>query len=137
MAVVQELIRKESDGTLSFGDYQLDQKTKRSDFEFEGDQYKVKTFKEITKLERNGLFEYESVPGTAVFHYKKSGAAVSMKVEAEEDVQIILEMEPETEYKVVMDGMDFGAMKTHLGGKLVLNVEIHPGRQADVRVEKK
>ena len=32
-----------------------------------GDMYKVKTFKEITKLERNGMFVYESVPGTAVF----------------------------------------------------------------------
>ena len=28
--------------------------------------YKVKTFREITKLERNDLFVYESVPGTAV-----------------------------------------------------------------------
>ena len=56
MAVVEELIRKEADGTLSFGNYTLDTKTKKSDFEYEGDQYKVKTFREITKFERNGLF---------------------------------------------------------------------------------
>ena len=31
----------------------------------QGDLYKVKTFKEITKLERNGMFVYESVPGTS------------------------------------------------------------------------
>ena len=36
--------------------------------------YKVKTFKEITKLERNGMFVYESVPGTAVFDLKQDGS---------------------------------------------------------------
>ena len=43
-----------------------DTKTKKDGFEFQGDIYKVKTFKEITKLEKNGMFVYESVPGTAV-----------------------------------------------------------------------
>ena len=37
MAVVAELIRKESDGTLSFGNYELAVKSKLSDFEYEGD----------------------------------------------------------------------------------------------------
>ena len=44
MAVIKELIRKESDGTLSFGNYEFDTKQKLSDFEYEGDLYKVKTF---------------------------------------------------------------------------------------------
>ena len=69
MTVVKELIRSELDGTLSFGDYTLDTKTKKDGFEFQGDIYKVKTFKEITKLEKNGMFVYESVPGTAVEHF--------------------------------------------------------------------
>lgn len=68
MAAVKELLRVEEDGTLSFGDYTLDKKTKLEDVEFQGDLYKVKTFAEITKLERNGMFLYESVPGTAVEH---------------------------------------------------------------------
>ena len=67
MAVVKELIRTEDNGTISFGDYELSQKSKLSDYQHQGDMYKVKTFKEITKLERNGMFVYESVPGTAVF----------------------------------------------------------------------
>ena len=49
MAVVSELIRKESDGSISFGDYTLDKKTKLADFEVAGDMYKVKTFNEIRK----------------------------------------------------------------------------------------
>ena len=62
MAVVQELIRTEDNGTISFGDYELNQKSKLSDYQYQGDMYKVKTYKEITKLERNGMFVYESVP---------------------------------------------------------------------------
>ncbi|RKW31046.1 MAG: endosialidase, partial [Lachnoanaerobaculum sp.] len=46
MAVVKELIRKEADGKLSFGDFTLSEKKKVSDFEAFGDRYKVKTFKE-------------------------------------------------------------------------------------------
>ena len=52
MSVIEGLIRKEEDNTLSFGDYTLEQKSKVSGFEFQGDIYKVKTFKEITKLEK-------------------------------------------------------------------------------------
>ena len=51
MPVVNELIRSEGDGTISFGNYKLDTKSKLPDFEHCGDTYKVKTFNEITKLE--------------------------------------------------------------------------------------
>lgn len=36
MAVVKELIRAEQDGSLSFGNYELGEKSKVSDFEHEG-----------------------------------------------------------------------------------------------------
>ena len=80
MAAVKELLRAETDGTLSFGDYTLDNKTKLDGFDFQGDIYKVKTFKEITKLEKNGMFVYESVPGTAVENFKATENVVSFKV---------------------------------------------------------
>ena len=66
MSVVDELINIEDDGTISFGNYLLNAKTKKDNVEYNGDIYKVKTFNEITKLERNGMFVYESVPGTTV-----------------------------------------------------------------------
>ena len=53
-----------TDGALSFGDSSLETKTKQDGFEYKGDIYKVKTYKDITKLERNEMFLYESVPGT-------------------------------------------------------------------------
>ena len=58
MSVVEQLIRREDNGSLSFGNYLLQTKTKKSDFEYEGDLYKVKTFQEITKLEKNGIFVF-------------------------------------------------------------------------------
>ena len=100
MAVVKELIRTEENGAISFGDYELAQKSKLSDYQHQGDMYKVKTFKEITKLERNGMFVYESVPGTAVFNLTQSEAQMDFHVEGPEDAQITVEMEPDTEYEV-------------------------------------
>ena len=135
MAVVEELIRIEEDGTISFGNYKLEEKRKKSDFEYKGDLYKVKTYKDITKLERNGMFVYESVPGTAVNNFKNDDGVVTMQVEGTKDAQITLELEPSTEYKVSVDGVTIGSMKTNISGKLSLSVEL--GNQvADVKIVK-
>lgn len=136
MAVITELIRKEADGTLSFGNFDFDTKQKKSDFEYEGDMYKIKTFKEITKLEKNGMFVYESVPGTVVTNMKRTENEVVFNVEGWEDSSITLELEPEQEYKVLVDNADIGRMKTNLGGKLNISVELNPGQTSQVKVEK-
>ena len=124
MAGITDLICKTADGKLSFGNFDLDSKQKRSDFPFEGDLYKVKTFKEITKLERNGMFVYESVPGTSVFDFEETDARTEFEVEGFEDTQITLELEAEQEYEVFVDDVNIGRMTTNLGGKLVLSVEL-------------
>lgn len=136
MAVITELIRKEADGTLSFGNFDFDTKQKKSDFEYEGDMYKIKTFKEITKLEKNGMFVYESVPGTVVTNMKSTENEVVFNVEGWEDSSITLELEPEQEYKVLVDNADIGRMKTNLGGKLNISVELNPEQTSQVKVEK-
>ncbi len=136
MAAVKELLRAESDGTLSFGDYTLDSKTKKENYEFEGDIYKVKTFAEITKLEKNGLFVYESVPGSAVENFRETDSEVAFTVSAAEDVQFTLELEPESEYEVFIDGVSAGKMGTNLSGKLSVSVELSDGASAQVKVVK-
>lgn len=130
------LIRREEDGTLSFGDYTLETKSKVSDFEYNGDLYKVKTFNEMTKLERNGMFVYESVPGTAVKHMDVTEKEISFLVEAAGDTQITLELEPEKEYKIYINDTNVGKMKTNLGGKLVLSVEIQEAENSEIRIIK-
>ena len=124
MAVVAELIRSEANGTISFGDYTLGAKSKLDNFEHAGDLYKVKTFREITKLERNGMFVYESVPGTSVFDFEETDVRTEFEVEGFEDTQITLELEAEQEYEVFVDDVNIGRMTTNLGGKLVLSVEL-------------
>lgn len=136
MATVKELLRAESDGTLSFGDYTLASKTKKDNYEFEGDIYKVKTFAEITKLEKNGMFVYESVPGSAVENFRAKDTEVAFTVSAPEDVQFTLEMEPESEYEVFIDGESAGKMMTNLSGKLSVSVELSEGRSVQIRVAK-
>ena len=136
MATVKELLRAEEDGTLSFGDYTLASKTKLDNYEFEGDLYKVKTFSEITKLEKNGMFVYESVPGSAVENFKETEKGVSFQVSAPEDVQFTLQLEPESEYEVLIDGESAGKMTTNLSGKLSVSIELNPDENASVNVVK-
>ena len=136
MPVVNELIRSEADGAISFGNYKLDTKSKLPDFEHCGDTYKVKTFNEITKLEKNGSFVYESVPGTAVNHFKATDDSVSFKVEGAEDAQITLELEEGSEYEITIDGESAGKMATNMGGKLVLSVEFDGEKPVKVDIKK-
>lgn len=136
MAVVAELLRTEADGSISFGNYELAKKTKVEDFPYAGDLLKVKTFNEITKLEKNGLFVYESVPGTAVNNFKETEAGVEFVVEAKEDAQITLGLEDDTLYEIIVDGESTGAVKTGLGGKLSVSVETANADQIAVKVVK-
>lgn len=137
MAVIKELIRKENNGSISFGNYELPQKTKLADFEVNGDLYKVKTFKEITKLEKNGMFVYESVPGTAVENFKATENVVSFKVCGETDFQFTLGMEADAEYVVYMDDVNIGDMTTNLSGKLSVSAEADPGKEIGIKVVRK
>lgn len=137
MAVVKELLRAEADGTLSFGDYSLASKTKLDGFEFQGDIYKVKTFHEITKLEKNGMFAYESVPGTAVENFKATAKEVSFKVSGEKDVQVTLELEADTEYVIYKDDENVGTMKTNLSGKISVSAQMDPDKAVAIKIVKK
>lgn len=134
MPVIEELIRTEQDGTISFGNYKLETKSKLQDFEHDGDLYKVKTFYEITKLERNGMFVYESVPGTAVEHFIVSNDGVEFTVEGDKDAQLTIQLEDDTEYEVFVDGAAVGSMMTNMSGKLSASVELNEGEPATVRV---
>lgn len=137
MAAISELIKADANGTISFGDYTLSSKSKLDNFEHNGDVYKVKTFKEITKLERNGMFVYESVPGTAVTGFSEEENAVEFTVEGPEDAQITLELMEETEYEIKINGSSAGVMKTNLGGKLSFSVELEGNDSVEIKVDKR
>ena len=112
MSVVEELIRKDDKGTLSFGNYLLSTKTKKSDF------------------------QYESVPGSAVTNFKGNKEVVEFDVEALGDIGFTLEMEPSQEYKLVVNGVSAGRIPTNVGGKLNASLELDEGQTVSVKIVK-
>lgn len=136
MAVVEELLRTEENGALSFGNYKLDVKAKVENYEHGGDLYKVKTYKELTKLEKNGMFTYESQPGTSVTSFQETEDGVTFTVEADEDAQITVGLEEDAEYSVTVGGVNIGKMKTNLGGKLSVSVELANAGEIAVKIAK-
>lgn len=137
MAAVSELIRSEANGSISFGDYTLTKKTKLDNYEYEGDIYKVKTFREITKLEKNELLVYESVPGTAVENFKETADSLTFLAEGPQDAEVTLGLAASQEYEVDVDGRKIGTMKTNAGGKLTVSLELSGASNVKVTVTRK
>ncbi len=136
MAAVEQLLRSESNGAISFGNHLLEEKAKVEDFEHDGDLLKVKTYKKMTKLEKNGMFVYESVPGTSVTEFMETENGVSFLVEGSEDAQLTIGLQDETEYQVTVGEDQVGLVKTNLGGKLNVSVELADAGEVKVIIQK-
>lgn len=134
MAVVEQLIRSETDGSISFGNHTLATKAKVEDFSHAGDLYKVKTYQKMTKLEKNGMFLYESVPGTSVNELQENEEGMTFRVEGATDAQITLGLKDDTQYEVFVGTESAGKMRTGLGGKLNLSVELEEMGEVNVKV---
>ena len=136
MAEVKELIRSEQNGAISFGNHKLTAKAKLEDFKHDGDLLKVKTFNEITKLEKNGGFLYESVPGTSVHNLTERADGMDFTVEGDQDAQLTVGLMEDTDYEVFVDGESIGIMNTGLGGKVSLSVELAAADEVAVKIVK-
>ena len=112
MAVIEELIRQEDNGTISFGNHLMDEKKKVLDFEVNGDLYKVKTFCEITKLEKNGKITGIKEGSCEVF-VEIDGCKDSITVKIINKPQITLTLTIESN-------------ELFIGEKTTLNLEINP-----------
>lgn len=134
MATVQELLRAEANGAISFGNHKLTAKAKVEDFEHAGDLLKVKTYHEITKLEKNGMFLYESVPGTSVNNFVEVPTGVEFVVEGDVDAQLTVGLLEDTEYEVFVAGNSVGKMTTGMSGKLSLSVELVGAGEVQVKI---
>jgi hypothetical protein len=90
----------------------------------------------MTKLEKNGMFIYESVPGTAVFHLNTKDNEISFQIAGSDTAQITLELEAEKEYEIFKDDVSLGKVKTNLGGKLIFSIELSEEKMAFIKVVK-
>ncbi len=77
----------------------------------------------------------EAVPGATILHFLQNEKEVSFQVEAEEDVQLTLELEADTEYKILVDDVNVGKMKTNMTGKVNFSVEVQKSATS-VKIEK-
>ncbi len=136
MAIVEQLIRSENDASLSFGNYELAEKAKVEDFPFAGSSYKVKTFQGITRLEKDGVFAYESVPGTSVNGFVANENGVEFLVSGKEDAQLTVGLSEDETYNVFVNGEKVGDMKTNMSGKLSISVELGEGTEVPVKITK-
>lgn len=136
MAVVEQLLCSENDGTISFGNHVLEEKAKLEDFNHGGDIYKVKTFKAMTKLGKNGMFLYESVPGTSVNHFQETEKGLEFFVQGDDEAQIIVGLEDNTEYEVFINDESVGIMNTGVSGKLNVSVDFTDANRVHIKIVK-
>ena len=135
MAIISEIIRIEKDNTLSFGNYEVIDKQKIDDFEFDGNNYQVRTHKEVTRITKNTTLLLETVPGTAIHNFKSDENATAFSAEGIGNTQFTLELEGETNYTVYVDDVNLGTFKTSVVGKISFSAELNRQEQS-VKIEK-
>lgn len=135
MAVINEIIRIESDNTLSFGNYEVAEKQKVNDFDVNGDIYEVRTHKEVTRIIKNSALLLETVPGSVILGLSVADKETAFKAEGIGNTQFTLELEPETTYKIYVDDVNVDRIKTSLTGKLSFSAELNSVPQS-IKIEK-
>ena len=122
-------------GFIDFGGYTQTEKQKVDDFELNGDVYKLKTHNVITRLEKNGSLLFESVPGTQIENFNVTEKAVEFIACGFDDTKITMELEPETGYRIIIDGEGIGVAKSTLSGKINFSTDLNETAKT-FRIEK-
>ena len=135
MAVINEIICTEADGSLSFGNYKVADKQKKEGFAVGNDIYKVRTHKDVTRLSKNGTLVLETVPGAAVHSLKIGDRVTTFDVEGRGSTMITLELLGETSYSKYVDDVNLDKVTTNMTGKISFSVELDENAKAE-RIEK-
>ena len=77
----------------------------------------------------------EAVPGATIHNFYVNEKNVNFMVESREDLQLTLELEPSMEYKILIDDVNVGKIKTSLAGKVSFSIEVKADTQK-VMIEK-
>lgn len=135
MAIIEESLRLESDKSLSFGNYIVKEKQKITDFEVDGDIYKIRTHNEVTRLSKNGKLLLETVPGATIHNLKVSEKTTTFSIEGFEDTLVTLELETDTNYSIYVNDVNIDKVKTGLSGKINFSLDLNSQSQ-QVKIEK-
>jgi len=115
----------DTDGTLCFGGHTLAGKHKSGDFEAGGDIYRVKTDEYLTRIEKNGRLLFESVPCSTVRGFSLNDKACAFTLAGLRSTQVTMELEPEVDYDIVIDGVSAGVSRSNIASKLNFSVELN------------
>ena len=134
MAVIKEAIVLNDDNTLSFGNYLVADKQK-VEFEANGNLYKVRTHKDVTRLSKNTQLLLETVPGATVHNLKVTDKEVTFSIEGNGGTQVTLELENDEHYTIYIDDVSIGNIATNFAGKISFGMELGEKPQS-VKIEK-
>ena len=129
MSGIQDGIILNEDKTLSFGNYEIEEKLKIDKFEVLGDIYKLKTCKEITRLSKNDKLVLETVPGACIHNFSLKENITSFYIEGKGDTLITLELEPNTNYSLYVNEVNIDKIKTNLAGKINFSATLLKDKQ--------
>lgn len=135
MAVIDEIIRVSENNSISFGDYLSMEKRKCEDFELDGNLYKVKTYRETTRLEKNGRLLLETVPGATVHRLTVQENIMAFSLEGVDDTRVTVQLEPEEVYRVLIEGVNIGNVKSNISGKVIFSLDLD-GVEKPVEIRK-
>ncbi len=135
MSTIQEGIILNDDKTLSFGNYEVTEKIKVTDFNVDGNIYKIRTHNEVTRLSKNGNLLLETVPGATIHNLYINEKEATFSAEGLGDTLITLELEPNTNYSLFINDVNIDKIKTNLSGKINFSTTLSKEAQA-IKVEK-
>lgn len=135
MAAIQNGIILNEDKTLSFGNYELEEKLKIKDFNVEGNLYKIRTHNKVTRLSKNSKLLLETVPGATVHNLDISEKEIVFCIEGLGDTLVTLELEPNTVYSLYINDLNIDKIKTNLSGKINFSTTLSKEPQ-NVKIEK-
>ncbi len=119
-----EIIKINEDQTLTFGNYEVVEKQKVTDFEYKGEKLAVKTHKEITVLKMNDNLVIETVPGTVIENFAGEEGSVSFDIKGYKQTIVTLGVKPEVEYNVYIDGVKIDILTSKASGKASFSLDV-------------
>lgn len=121
---MQDIISININENLDFGCHELDHKSKEI-IEYRGLNVKVKTHSEITRLERDELMIYESVPGTTVTDFSYRPEKISFNVTGMGNTSIIIAVNQNNKYRLMIDDEQYFATNVLSGGKIQFIIDFN------------
>lgn len=118
---------------LDFGDYNLDEKVKDT-IELNGIKYRVKTHEEITRLERDELMIYESVPGTNVYNFSYNSEEIYFDVEGKGNTSLIIAVNQDKTYNIFVNNEEYLSINILAGGKIQFLINFDENERVAVRL---